>query len=74
MQPIWPNAKNCQFLALRPRLFCLRLLVGIDHFLSVGRAVTNFIGNAVATVTISRWEGELTAETLRENLRRDEAG
>ena len=44
------------------------LLVGIDHFMSVGRAVTNFIGNAVATVAISRWEGELDRETLRERL------
>lgn len=46
----------------------LGLLVGIDHFMSVGRATTNFIGNAVATVAISRWEGELSAEELRERL------
>lgn len=52
----------------------LGFLVGIDHFMSIGRAVTNFIGNAVATVAISRWEGELSAETLRENLRGSEAG
>lgn len=36
--------------------------------MSVERAVTNFIGNAVATVAISRWEGELSAEELREKL------
>jgi aerobic C4-dicarboxylate transport protein len=36
--------------------------------MSVGRAVTNFIGNAVATVAISRWEGELSRETLRKRL------
>lgn len=52
----------------------LGLLVGIDHFLSIGRAVTNFIGNAVATVAISRWEGEFDAETLRENLQAGKAG
>ncbi len=46
----------------------LGLIVGIDHFMSVGRAVTNFIGNAVATVAISRWEGELSAEKLRERI------
>jgi aerobic C4-dicarboxylate transport protein len=34
------------------------------------RAITNFIGNGVATIVISRWEKELTAETLRENLRK----
>jgi aerobic C4-dicarboxylate transport protein len=36
--------------------------------MSIGRAVTNFIGNAVATVAISRWEGELSRETLRNRL------
>jgi aerobic C4-dicarboxylate transport protein len=36
--------------------------------MSVGRAMTNFIGNAVATVAISRWEGELSRETLRKRL------
>ncbi|GEP41779.1 dicarboxylate/amino acid:cation symporter [Brevifollis gellanilyticus] len=46
----------------------LALLVGIDRFMSECRALTNLIGNGVATVAISRWEGELSAETLRENL------
>ena len=30
--------------------------------------MTNLVGNGVATVAISRWEGELTAETLNANL------
>lgn len=34
----------------------LALILGIDRFMSEARAVTNFIGNAVATVAISRWE------------------
>lgn len=46
----------------------LPLLLGIDRFMSECRAITNFIGNGVATVVISRWEKELSAETLRENL------
>ena len=46
----------------------LALLVGIDRFMSECRAVTNLIGNGVATVVISRWEKELTRETLRANL------
>ncbi|MBI5686812.1 MAG: dicarboxylate/amino acid:cation symporter [Verrucomicrobia bacterium] len=46
----------------------LALLVGIDRFMSECRAVTNLIGNGVATVVISRWEGEVTKETLRANL------
>ncbi|MBI3880589.1 MAG: dicarboxylate/amino acid:cation symporter [Verrucomicrobia bacterium] len=47
----------------------LALLVGIDRFMSECRALTNFIGNGVATVAISRWEKEVTPETLRANLR-----
>ncbi len=48
----------------------LPLLLGIDRFMSECRAITNFIGNGVATVVISRWEKELTAQTLQENLRK----
>ncbi|HTQ84273.1 MAG TPA: dicarboxylate/amino acid:cation symporter [Pseudolabrys sp.] len=43
----------------------LALLVGIDKFMSECRALTNLIGNGVATVVISRWEGELDADKLR---------
>ena len=46
----------------------LALLVGIDRFMSECRAVTNLIGNGVATVVISRWEKEVSKETLRANL------
>ncbi|MCP5559199.1 MAG: dicarboxylate/amino acid:cation symporter [Verrucomicrobiaceae bacterium] len=49
-------------------LSSLALLVGIDRFMSECRAITNFIGNGVATVAISRWEKEITAEELRQNL------
>ena len=47
----------------------LALLIGIDRFMSECRALTNLVGNGVATVAISRWEGELSKETLQENLR-----
>ena len=46
----------------------LALLVGIDRFMSECRALTNLIGNGVATVVISRWEAELTVEVLNENM------
>ena len=46
----------------------LALLVGIDRFMSECRAVTNLIGNGVATVAISRWEGEVTPAQLNTNL------
>ena len=37
----------------------LALLVGVDRFMSEVRAITNLIGNAVATVAIARWDGAL---------------
>lgn len=46
----------------------LAILVGIDRFMSECRALTNFIGNGVATIAICRWEGGLSAAKLRANL------
>jgi aerobic C4-dicarboxylate transport protein len=46
----------------------LALLVGIDRFMSECRAITNLIGNGVATVVISRWEGEVTPAELQSAL------
>ena len=43
----------------------LALLVGIDRFMSECRALTNFIGNAVAAVVVARWEGEVDDARLR---------
>ncbi len=39
----------------------LLLILGIDQFLDMGRSATNVVGNAVATVVVAKWEGELTA-------------
>ena len=44
------------------------LLVGIDRFMSECRAITNLIGNGVATIVISRWEGEVMPEQLRRKM------
>ena len=44
----------------------LGLLLGIDRFMSECRALTNFIGNGVATVAISRWENEVSPEQLKQ--------
>jgi Na+/H+-dicarboxylate symporter len=41
------------------------LLVGIDRFMSEARALTSFIGNAVASVVIARWEGACDMAVLR---------
>ncbi len=47
----------------------LALLIGIDRFMSECRALTNLVGNGVATIVVSRWEGEVSPKTLRANLR-----
>ena len=46
----------------------LALILGIDRFMSEARAVTNLIGNAVATLVVSRWERELPAAELVRRL------
>jgi aerobic C4-dicarboxylate transport protein len=46
----------------------MALILGIDRFLSMFRALVNMIGNGVATLVLARWEGELERETLRQNL------
>ncbi len=46
----------------------LALVLGIDRFMSEARALTNFIGNGVATIVVSRWEGELDVEALNREL------
>ncbi len=49
----------------------LALILGIDRFMSEARALTNLIGNGVATVAISRWENELDMERMGRILRHD---
>ena len=47
----------------------MALILGIDRFMSECRAITNFIGNAVATVVVARWEGALDETALAKALR-----
>jgi aerobic C4-dicarboxylate transport protein len=42
----------------------MALILGVDRFMSECRALTNFVGNAVATLVVSRWEGQLDREAL----------
>ena len=48
----------------------LALLVGVDRFMSECRALTNLIGNGVATLVVARWEGDLDREVLARELAR----
>jgi len=34
------------------------LILGIDHFLDMGRTLTNVLGNAIATAVVAKWEGK----------------
>jgi aerobic C4-dicarboxylate transport protein len=47
----------------------LALLLGIDKFMSECRALTNVVGNGVATLVVSRWEGELDAAQIRDAMK-----
>jgi Na+/H+-dicarboxylate symporter len=44
----------------------LLLILGIDHFLDMGRTATNVLGNAIATAVVAKWENGIDAvdETL----------
>ncbi|NVN99142.1 MAG: dicarboxylate/amino acid:cation symporter [Geobacteraceae bacterium] len=46
----------------------LALILGIDRFMSEARALTNLVGNGVATVVVSRWENELDMERMQQVL------
>ena len=46
----------------------MALILGIDRFMSMFRALINMVGNGVATVVVARWENELDGKTLRQQL------
>jgi aerobic C4-dicarboxylate transport protein len=52
----------------------MALILGIDRFLSMCRAVVNMVGNAVATLVIARWENELDRSSLQQNLAEQATG
>jgi len=46
----------------------MALILGIDRFMSMFRALVNMIGNGVATLVVARWENELDRNTLQQKL------
>ena len=46
----------------------LALILGIDRFMSEARALTNLVGNGVATVVVAKWTGDLDADRMRRVL------
>jgi len=51
----------------------LALILGIDRFMSEARALTNLIGNGVATVVVAKWTGDLDKERMRRILDNESA-
>jgi len=47
----------------------MTLILGVDRFMSECRSLTNFMGNAVATLVVARWEGTLDRARLAQVLR-----
>jgi len=52
----------------------LTLLLGVDRFMSEARAITNLVGNAVATMAIARWNGALDRERATRILNGEDVG
>ena len=46
----------------------LALILGIDRFMSEARALTNLVGNGVATIVVAKWTGELDVKRLNAGL------
>jgi len=46
----------------------MALILGVDRFMSECRSLTNFVGNAVATIVVARWEGAVDMSRLRKVL------
>jgi aerobic C4-dicarboxylate transport protein len=49
----------------------LALILGVDRFMSEARALTNLVGNGVATMVVSRWEGELDSGRMSQVLNQE---
>lgn len=50
----------------------LALILGIDRFMSEARALTNLVGNGVATIVVAKWTGDLNTEQLQARLNRQD--
>ena len=46
----------------------IALILGVDRFMSEARALTNLIGNGVATIVVAKWEGALDTDRMHRHL------
>jgi aerobic C4-dicarboxylate transport protein len=51
----------------------IALILGVDRFMSEARALTNLIGNGVATIVVAKWEGALDESRMRRLLEHETA-
>jgi aerobic C4-dicarboxylate transport protein len=51
----------------------LALILGIDRFMSEARALTNLVGNGVATIVVAKWTGELDVARMQQHLNQETA-
>lgn len=51
----------------------MAVLLGVDRFMSEARAITNLIGNGVATIVVAKTEGEFVSQSPKEGLREETA-
>ena len=49
----------------------IALILGVDRFMSEARALTNLIGNGVATVVVAKWEGALDEARMHQHLNQE---
>ena len=49
----------------------IALILGVDRFMSEARALTNLIGNGVATIVVAKWEGALDTARLQQHLQQE---
>jgi aerobic C4-dicarboxylate transport protein len=49
----------------------IALILGVDRFMSEARALTNLVGNGVATVVVAKWEGALDTARMRQHLNQE---
>ena len=49
----------------------IALILGVDRFMSEARALTNLVGNGVATIVVAKWEGALDEERMHAHLDRE---
>ena len=46
----------------------MALILGVDRFMSEARALTNLVGNGVATIVVAKWEGALDEARMHQHL------